>query len=87
MCLRQAYLEHLTSAGRWGDAAAMLPRLLKDSGAAWERWLFTFAQVRTGFKIYAVLGLLYGACVLPLRRLYLHCIPQHKWTRLPQLTL
>jgi hypothetical protein len=41
----QAYLDSLTSAGRWGDAASMLPRLLKDSSAAWERWLFTFAQV------------------------------------------
>jgi hypothetical protein len=43
--LPQAYLDSLTSAGRWGDAASMLPRLLKDSSAAWERWLFTFAQV------------------------------------------
>lgn len=44
----QAYLESLTSAGRWSDAASNLPRLLKDSGPAWERWLFTFAQVCLG---------------------------------------
>jgi hypothetical protein len=41
----QAYLQFLTSAARWSDAAAVLPRLLKDDTAAWERWIFTFAQV------------------------------------------
>jgi len=41
----QAYLTHLTAAGDWATAAQLLPRLLKDRVAQWERWVMEFGQV------------------------------------------
>lgn len=41
----QARLDYLTAKGEWGQAASMLPRLLKERMPLWERWLVVFAQV------------------------------------------
>lgn len=40
------YLEFLVSQERFEEAAALMPRLLKDNAAAWERWVYMFAQWR-----------------------------------------
>ncbi|KAK3247688.1 Vacuolar protein sorting-associated protein 41 [Cymbomonas tetramitiformis] len=40
----RAYLEHLLDGKQFERAAALCPRLLKDT-TAWERWVFHFAQV------------------------------------------
>lgn len=45
LSLLQAFLDSLTTAGRWAAAAARLPGLLREDVPAWERWLYTFAQV------------------------------------------
>ena len=49
LSLLQAFLDSLTSAGRWAAAAARLPGLLREDVPAWERWLYTFAQVGCRF--------------------------------------
>ncbi|KIY92214.1 Vacuolar protein sorting-associated like protein 41 [Monoraphidium neglectum] len=59
----QAYLAHVTAAGDWATAAGLLPRLLKDKVALWERWVYEFGQARQ-------LPLL--APVLPTKRPALH---------------
>ena len=59
----QAYLAHLTAAGEWAAAARLLPRLLRGSAPAWERWAAEFGAARR-------LPLL--APVLPTRRPALH---------------
>lgn len=41
----QAYLEYLVSEQMFRQAANLLPRLLKDQTALWERWVYIFAQV------------------------------------------
>jgi len=42
----QAYLEHLMSCSKFAEAATLCPRLLQGNAAAWERWVYMFAQVR-----------------------------------------
>jgi len=40
------YLDRLLSDGQASKAAALCPRLLRGSAAAWERWVFHFAHLR-----------------------------------------
>lgn len=40
------YLEFLVSQDCFEEAAALMPRLLKDNAAVWERWVYMFAQMR-----------------------------------------
>ncbi|XP_057247651.1 vacuolar protein sorting-associated protein 41 homolog isoform X2 [Beta vulgaris subsp. vulgaris] len=40
------YLEHLLAEKRYGEAAALCPKLLRGSASAWERWIIRFAQLR-----------------------------------------
>jgi len=41
----RTYLEHSLATGKFARAVELCPRLLKDA-AAWERWVFHFAQVQ-----------------------------------------
>eukprot|EP00252_Welwitschia_mirabilis_P005003 TRINITY_DN1539_c0_g1_i1.p1 TRINITY_DN1539_c0_g1~~TRINITY_DN1539_c0_g1_i1.p1 ORF type:complete len:997 (-),score=210.12 TRINITY_DN1539_c0_g1_i1:238-3228(-) len=41
-----SYLDHLISTGQYQEAAALCPKLLRGSAAAWERWIFDFARYR-----------------------------------------
>lgn len=40
------YLDHLVLERQYGQAAALCPKLLRGSAAAWERWVFHFAHLR-----------------------------------------
>ncbi|KAK9689968.1 hypothetical protein RND81_09G094900 [Saponaria officinalis] len=40
------YLEHLLAEKKYGEAAALCPKLLQGSASAWERWIIRFAQLR-----------------------------------------
>ncbi|GAB4827206.1 Vacuolar protein sorting-associated protein 41 [Ancistrocladus abbreviatus] len=40
------YLDHLIVERKYAEAAALCPKLLRGSAAAWERWVFHFAQLR-----------------------------------------
>ena len=42
----QRYLEHLLGERQYAAAAALTPRLLRKDAAAWERWVYLFAQLR-----------------------------------------
>ncbi|KAI3429426.1 hypothetical protein D9Q98_005520 [Chlorella vulgaris] len=44
--LGEQYLQALVADGRYQEAAALSPRVLRGSPMAWERWAFTFAQLR-----------------------------------------
>ncbi|EFN59982.1 hypothetical protein CHLNCDRAFT_133107 [Chlorella variabilis] len=44
--LGEQYLQALLEAGRCEEAAGLCPRLLQHNAMSWERWAFTFAQVR-----------------------------------------
>ena len=41
-----AYISWLLSSGSFEQAALMSRRLLGGSAAAWERWVYLFAQAR-----------------------------------------
>ncbi|KAL9268901.1 Vacuolar protein sorting-associated protein 41-like protein, partial [Drosera capensis] len=40
------YLDHLIVERKYAEAAALCPKLLRESASAWERWVFHFAQLR-----------------------------------------
>ncbi|GAB4856322.1 Vacuolar protein sorting-associated protein 41, partial [Ancistrocladus abbreviatus] len=40
------YLDHLIVERKYAEAAALCPKLLRGLVAAWERWVFHFAQLR-----------------------------------------
>jgi hypothetical protein len=40
------YLDHLILERQYDKAAALCPKLLRGSAAAWERWVFHFTQLR-----------------------------------------
>eukprot|EP01018_Ginkgo_biloba_P020522 Gb_33564 [translate_table: standard] len=40
------YLDHLILERQYAQAAALCPKLLRGSAAAWERWVFHFAHLR-----------------------------------------
>lgn len=40
------YLDHLVLERQYAQAAALCPKLLRGSAAAWERWVFHFAHLR-----------------------------------------
>eukprot|EP00192_Tetraselmis_astigmatica_P002353 CAMPEP_0117695968 /NCGR_PEP_ID=MMETSP0804-20121206/28429_1 /TAXON_ID=1074897 /ORGANISM="Tetraselmis astigmatica, Strain CCMP880" /LENGTH=974 /DNA_ID=CAMNT_0005510089 /DNA_START=546 /DNA_END=3468 /DNA_ORIENTATION=+ len=42
----QSYLEHLLGTSQFHKAAELCPRLLQGNAAAWERWVYMFAQAR-----------------------------------------
>ena len=44
--LGESYLHALTAGGEMAAAAAAAPQLLEGQAAAWERWVYTFAQMR-----------------------------------------
>lgn len=41
-----SYLDRLISTGKYAQAAALCPKLLRGSATAWERWVFEFARHR-----------------------------------------
>ncbi|KAL0041397.1 hypothetical protein WJX79_002126 [Trebouxia sp. C0005] len=40
------YLDFLVSQDNFTEAAALMPRLLKDNAAMWEQWVYMFAQMQ-----------------------------------------
>jgi len=45
LALGERYLQYLLSQKRYSEAAALCPSLLGKDAAAWERWVYEFAQV------------------------------------------
>ncbi|KAL5709701.1 Vacuolar protein sorting-associated protein 41 [Ranunculus cassubicifolius] len=40
------YLDHLILERKYAEAASLCPKLLRGSTSAWERWVFSYAQLR-----------------------------------------
>ncbi|KAL5713390.1 Vacuolar protein sorting-associated protein 41 [Ranunculus cassubicifolius] len=40
------YLDHLILERKYAEAASLCPKLLRGSASAWERWVFSYAQLR-----------------------------------------
>ncbi|KAL5715636.1 Vacuolar protein sorting-associated protein 41 [Ranunculus cassubicifolius] len=40
------YLDHMILERKYAEAASLCPKLLRGSASAWERWVFSYAQLR-----------------------------------------